>query len=369
MSTEVGTDVIDSQFSNGEPTQFDAGDIFDQAKDHFFSGARDVEQQGKGELGEVSEDSDTSSETDSTSTEQTDGQTGEQSQTANESDFKSYEFKGQVFGKDIAQKFESPEQLNKVIARGLASETIYKRLKERETQIQELSLRAESGDQFENMAKTDPQALVDLVFDKYLTEEQAAKYTLGKFEHFRNLAKMTPEERERERKLKLADRLLQERDAADKAQQLAKTEQQKLQFQREIEDEKNWANQELRRTKLRFDKLEDSALKDQILNVISYARLAKQQGSPMTLQQMSAKLQQYLKPFEKLTSPAETRRKIGETIDQKKKEATTNIQNAARSQIPSKSNSGNKIPDNTGQDEIFDMIREQVRSGKLKIQA
>ena len=362
---EVDT-AIDSQFGSEtpQPAGIDAADIFDQAKEHFVPSSRpvtaDPEHSLPSDEGATEADDETGNEGATT-----EGAEKQDSQ-SDETEFKPYSFKGSVFKSPVEKTFESPEELNSVIARGLASETLYKRLKERENEIQGLKTRAESGDEFETFARENPRDLVEMIFDKYMDQQASASFVLEKFEELRAYSRLTPEERANKDKLKLADKLLKERELSEQAAAKAKQQQEVLKTQQEASDERNWAQLELRRAMARFDKLEQGVIRDQILGVIAQARLAKQQGASMTQKQMSAKLNQFLKPFEKLSSPSETRRKLGETLDQKKKEASTVVQNAARGQSQSRG-SASKIPADADSGDIFDMIKKSVLSGKMRL--
>jgi len=364
---EVSTEAIDGQFGGQTETSDPVlqADIFDQAKEHYFSGR--PPEEASNDLGESENQLDQNTE--ETEPAEENQETSETEQNTEEtSEFKPYAFKGNVFGKEVEQSFDSPEDLNRTIAKGLASDTLYKKLKERDNHIQELKSRAESGDELEAMAKESPRDLVEMIFDKYMSKETVAEYVLEKFEYFRELSRLSPEERANREKLELADKLLKDKRLADEAAKKAEAQQQELVLKRELEDEKNWANLELRRAVARFDKLEQGIIRDQILGVIAQARLAKQQGSPMTQKQMSSKLAQFLKPFERLASPGEARKRLGKAVDQKKQEATTVVQNAARGQATGGGGSaGNANPPEQG--DIFDMIAKQVSSGKLKLRS
>jgi hypothetical protein len=272
-----------------------------------------------------------------------------------------------VFGEEVETKFESPEDLNKIISRGLASETLYKKMKEKDTVIQSLNADAESGREFESLARENPEALLDLVIEKYMDDERAATKVLKLFEHYREQARMTPEQREHARKLKVADQLIREKEAAQAAAKEAETKQTELRVQQQKVEDRNWANFELKRLTNRFQNLDADLVKQQILNVMTQVRLSRQQGNEMTHQQATQLLARYMKPFEKLTSPAETKRRLGDAINQKKQQSADTIGNAARQQIQRQAPVRGEASGPIDPVDAFDIIKQRVASGQYKL--
>jgi len=363
---------IDTEFSGGstptEPTLFDAADIFDQAAVHHFGNKPPIV--GTEEIPGATEsaDDDTGNQLSGEDTEETvnDGDNTQNTE-ATESEFKPYSFKGRVFGEEVETKFESPEDLNKIISRGLASETLYKKMKEKDTVIQSLNADAESGREFESLARENPEALLDLVIEKYMDDERAATKVLKLFEHYREQARMTPEQREHARKLKVADQLIREKEAAQAAAKEAETKQTELRVQQQKVEDRNWANFELKRLTNRFQNLDADLVKQQILNVMTQVRLSRQQGNEMTHQQATQLLARYMKPFEKLTSPAETKRRLGDAINQKKQQSADTIGNAARQQIQRQAPVRGEASGPIDPVDAFDIIKQRVASGQYKL--
>ena len=360
---------IDSQFAGGDntPSLTDPSDIFDQAAVHYFEKGQPTTAKDISPAVDDSDEQNIDEETNATDgNAEPDDETSDNSDEV-QSDFQPYSFKGNVFGQEIEENFESPEELNKIISRGLASETLYKKMKEKDTVIQSLTAEAESGREFESLAKEDPEALVDLIFDKYLTEEGAAQKVLKLFEHYRNLSKMTPEERATQKKLKLADELIRREESLKVEREKTEARQKELKVEQQKVEDRNWANYELKRFQSRFQNLDPELVKQQILNVMTHVRYARQQGHEMTKQQATQLLNQYMKPFEKLTSPTETKRRLGETINQKKQQSADTLGNAARQQIqrqaPAKSESNGPIEVH----DAFDIIKQKIANGQYTL--
>lgn len=372
MVDEISNDQIDSQFSGSESdSPVFAEDVFDKAIEHYTSKPSPVgNKQLDADNGSDSDDqtqmqNDGGEEKDSTTTEE--GSEDTQVAESTESEFKPYSFKGSVFGKEIDKNFESPEELNRVISKGLASETLYKRLKERDSIIEQLKADAESGKEFEQMAKEDPSRLMDLLIENYMDEQTAANKVLGLFDHYRNLARMSPEEREKDRKLKLADKLIREREAAEKAQQAATEREQQLKLEQQKADDRNWANTELRKQTARFQNLNPEVVKQQILNVMTRVKLSRQEGKPMSMQQATKLLNTYLQPFEQLSSPSATKKRLGDAVNQKKESATSTIQNAARQQARNTSNADAGSSGPMDSEDVFNLIKNKVARGEFKL--
>lgn len=365
---EITDAQVDGQFGGGDTPPPSAGDIFDQAKVHYFEELDPVstKELDKDKVGENDEKPDTD-ETADTSTEDAKTFEDDEDSKLSESEFKPYSFKGNVFDQEVEKTFESPEELNKIISRGLASETLYKRLKERDTVIQSLQADAESGREVESLAKENPEALIDLVIDKHMSEEQAASKVLELFKHYRNMASMTPEEREHQRKLKLADRLLQEKEAAERAKEEAKREEEKFRLEQQKAHDRDWANYELRRLSTKFQGLDSETIKQQILNVMNRVKLSRIEGQPMSHKQATQLLVQYMRPFEKLTSPAEAKRRLGEATAQKKKDSANSLQTAARQQMGRQAQSSNSSSGPMDSGDLFDIIKSKVAKGELKL--
>lgn len=357
---------IDNEFSGqGSSSQnVFAEDIFDHAKVHYFE--KDATPKSTKQL-----DKEPANDTGDNSVEGVDSQSNETSdsesnETQTEQQFSPYSFKGSVLGKQVETKIESQAQLDKIISRGLASETIYKKWQDSKNKIQELQAMAESGQAFEGMATENPEALVDLIFEKYLDDVRAGKKILEMFEKYREYAKLSPEERERQKKLKLADQLIQEREEAEKIKQQNSEKEKQLKLAQQKVDDRNWANAELRKYTAKFSNIEQELIKQQILNVMARVQLTRQQGTPMTHLQATQLLQQYLKPFEKLASPSKLKDDAGKASDQKISNSAQSLQNAARGQMRQKTQTESK-PGYLDQADVFDEIKNRILSGKVKL--
>lgn len=358
---------IDSEFAGGagETKPLFAEDIFNQAVQHFGTepdpvGSKNVPSTEEQDDNEPNTEANIAEEG-ATDTQQTEGST------PTEPEFKPYSFKGKVFGSEVNQEFSSPEELNRVISRGLAAETLHKRWKASQDTIQSLQADAESGREFESFAKENPEALLDLVIEKYMDDERAMNKVLQLFEQYRAVAKMTPEEREHRRKLKVADQLIREKEAAETAKRQLEERNAQVRIEQQKVEDKNWANQELNRYANRFRNLDQSVIRQQILSVYDRMKLSRQQGVPMSSQQASNLLAQYMKPFEKLANPAQVKQKLGEAVNQKKAESANQLANAARQQIGRESVAGSKTTGPIESADIFDLLKQKVAAGQVTL--
>jgi hypothetical protein len=257
-----------------------------------------------------------------------------------------------------------------MIERGFASEKLYNQYKDLQNKVRELEPRASSAENFDRIAKESPTKLLELIFEKHIGQEQAAQWVLEKYNHFRKLASMSPEERIREKRLQEADRILAANEKLLETQRQSKEQEQQQSVQRRREEKTSWARSELNLLKAKFRGIEDGVIQDQIVAVLNMAdNHETRTGTPYSAEQRTALLRRYMKHFEPMVkTQANSSHVRGQRQEELSRQATQTLQNAARtsngSVAPAKSPTANGAPSAKS---VWKDIIAAARSGEIKL--
>lgn len=265
------------------------------------------------------------------STEQDQTQTDNQN---TEPEWKPYQFKGKVYNEDTEHTFDTPEQLNRVVAKGLASERLYKQFKDLQNKTRELEVSAAKVSDFDELAKEAPHKLLDLVFEKHISEEQAAEWVFNKYKYFHELAKLTPEQREEKKRLREAEMIIEERNRLREEQAEADRKRKQDLEMRRRQERKDWARSEFRLVKNKYQGiLDDQMIKDQIVAVLNMAdNQERSLGKPLSDRERTSLLNRYLKHYDNIVKKHSAKDTVGKAADDIAKSAKKDLQTAARSQ-------------------------------------
>lgn len=362
-TSTVDTQIDTQMGSESSNTEYSADQIFDMAKEHYFGVRPDVQSNAVNTDGSENQEVQEDMQNREAQDQQVEDPGAEVDQTeVQETDSQPWRFKGKVFGKEMEADY-TPDQVNDYISKGHAAETIYKRYKSLQNEMEELRSKADVSDNFEHMASNEPEALLEMIFEKHLGEEATANFILKKFEALREFAKLSPEERAHQKKLQAADRILKQQQELEQTQKMAEAEEAKRAEERAYQEKKSWANSELQLAKARFANLDEKVIKNQILAVMAIADRQKDAGRPMTLAQQTKLLNDYLAPFKSLGKQTNLKNEIGKLADKTKAQAQQSVRSAARSVNP-QHRAAEQSSKPRSQDEIWDMIKQGVAEGR-----
>ena len=347
-----------------------AADVFDAASKHFFGQEdEDTATEDESEVVEGTEEGEPSEGTETENNQFTDEnpETQEQKQQKKVNEFAPYSFKGKVFGKEKVQEFKSKRELDDAIAKGLAAPQLYKMTKEYKTKLAELEPDATWARDAAAMAKENPAELLDLIADELISDEHEdviAEWIYNRYERFAKLAKMTPEEREREKRLREAERIIEERRYLAQEAERVKQERERSAAEDEKRQFTSWRQSEaqkwLQKIPTEYRESVDAAMRA----VVAVARARLDAGHKVTFKDMSKELDKILAPYLHAKSPTQARREAGQAMEAKKNQATAALQGATRQ--PSQSRSTQGAPVKSAGD-VFDRFAQLVASGKMKL--
>lgn len=359
LPTDTGSAASDSS-STQKPMS--AADIFDAAKSHYFPDDEDAEtdetQSEDGDASESAEDS----ESEETRTEPWTDKPEKDPPPVEP--YKPYVFNGKVFGKDQVMEFKTQKELDRTLAQGLAAPVLYKKTKELQAKIAELEPDATYARDLVAMAKESPRELLDLIRDELMDQKTMAEWVHDNYQEFSRLAKMSDEERAREERIREANRIIEERkwlEQEGKRLQEANAEAQQAAEKREFD---TWHRTEVSKWTQKVPKEYGESVQTAIRAVVAMARAQIDSGKQVTYREMSRELDKLLTPYQHAKNPAQQRREAARTMEQKKNQATTALQNATRAPATKPAQQG--VPVKSAAD-VFDQVKTLIGQGKLKM--
>lgn len=371
MADTVTAPAAPAESSSSSPSMpTTAEGFFDAARDQFFG-------EDKDDVGTTDETegtvSDESGETgDSPSDEFTkesllgDGTTEAAKPADAPPEFKPYEFKGKVLGQEVAKKYETQKELNKVIAQGEAAPALYqeyKTLLEWKASVEE---DVQYSQDFLKMQTEDPAGLLNLLRDELIPQEVMATWVYDTYQDFKRLAEMGEGEREREMKYREAQRIIQ--GNKDLQEERTKLEKEKVAQTEKTEQEKfsQWHKKETDSWIKKVPMEYRESVKTAMEAVVAMAKAKLDVGKKVTFREMSQWLDQMLAPAVHSKSPAQMKRDAGKAMEDKKNQSTNalrgGISNAAANPAQ-----GQPKPGPVTAESIFDRFGKLVGEGKVKL--
>lgn len=380
MTTEQTGSSIDSTFSDGAPDlsnpqtdvpgKFTSEDIWGTAKEGF------VNQMNSNGIppteGSLQQAPETNAAQDLENQSENADQTQEVQppQQHEEPTFKPYEFKGKVYDSEVARTFESPEDLNKAISRGLASERLYKEYKSLQNELSDLRVKADKVGHFDQLAESEPEKLLELIFENHISEERAAEWTYNKYKAFHELAKMSPEERQNKQALQAAQKIIaQQKEFEQKQTEAAQARKQEAR-EASIRERRTWARTEYDLARAKYQgSISEEAIRDQIVAVLNIADSQERtKGKPLTGRERTALLNRYMKHFDSVVKRSNPSDKLGKATEEMSKQATNKLQTTARSQASQSQTAPKQQPQGKmSQDDVWTKLQEQFKTGKINL--
>jgi hypothetical protein len=317
-------DVTSASVSAATPQFTDASSVFDAAKDLF----KDDDNVTDDENYDSDGDTNTFGENGEQAELSIDDLTPETPKDAQPAkpQFSPISFKGKIFGQETAQEFKTQKELDAVISKGLAAQHLYTSHKQIKQQLAELEPDANFARDIMAMAKDSPKELLDLLKDDMIPEEVLAEWVHDQFMNFSKIAKMTPEEREYQKRLKEAERIIEERRWLEQ-------ENNKLSEQRKLaaeEAEKKefglWHQTEMQKWSAKVPTEYREAVSKAMRNVVSWAKVQLDAGKQVSLKELSKELDAILTPYTFAKSPSQHAKEAGKAGEQRRAAATSALQ-------------------------------------------
>lgn len=341
--------------------------VFDAASDHYFGG-EDEPTEGEGEEFDGSEDvvsTDDDADTSDDGAKPPEWNSESDKPKPEVEKFKPYVFNGKVFGEDQVHEFNSEEDLDKVITKGLAATKLFSAYKELKSKVSDLESRAEYGENLQAMAKEDPKGLMDLIAEDLMPENILAEWVHDRYTQFSQLAKLTPEQRAERQRVREAERIIEERKLAKQEADRIVNEREKLKAEKEKKDFDMWRGSELTKWTQKIPKEHGESVNTALRAVVAMAKTRLENGEKVSFKQMSTDLERFLGPLVNSKSPAQMRREQGKAMENKKNTSTAALQGATRTGTPAKAPpAGPKKAE-----DVFDWAMKRVASGHAKLKA
>ncbi len=364
--TTTGSPASPSPAAPSMPTT--AEGFFDAAKDQFFG-------DDESDVGTTDEAAGTEGTADDTDTgESSDELTQESLSDGTEvakpadapAEYKPYEFKGKVFGQEVAKKYETQKELDRVIAQGEAAPKLYqeyKNLLEWKSSVEE---DLQYSQDFLKMQTEDPAGLLNLLRDELIPQDVMANWVYEAYHDFKKLAEMGEVEREREMKLREAQRIIQ--GNKDLESERAKLAQEKEAQTEKTEREKfdQWRNKSVADWTKKVPAEYRESISTAMEAVVAMAKAKLDAGKKVTFREMSDWLEKMLAPAVHAKSPSQMKREAGKAMEDKKNQST----NALRGGISSAAANAGQAPAKTGPvtaANVFDRFSDLVGAGKMKL--
>jgi len=337
--------------------------MFDAARNHFFPDDND-------EDGEVASTDD-------------EGDTGESQSGEGESDdvvpgaalggetegekksFSPYEFKGKVLGEEVSKKFESEKELNKALAQGLAAPKLYSAYKEMLQWKETIKEDLQYAQDLSTMSKEDPKALLNLLSDEMIPQEVLMDWVYEKFQDFKRIANMSDAERERELKLREAQRIIESNKQLQEDRERLETEKQQLLELDERKKFDSWKSKEVDTWLKKVPPEYKNSVEHSMRAVVAMARAEIDAGKRVTFKQMSQWLSDILAPAVNSRSPSSMKKEAGRIMEQKKNQSTDALRGAVSK---ANANQVNKAPQRPARaEDIFEQAKAAIAQGRMKL--
>jgi len=214
-----------------------------------------------------------------------------------EPSFSPYEFKGKVNGEELSHKFETKKDMDVAIARGLQAPKIYEALQSAKAEISRIREDAQWANDLQALAKDSPKEFFEHVVEELMDEKALAEYVYGKHQEFTRLANLSPEELQRERQLKAADKLMREQAHSEQKRQEAEAAQQKARVEQEKAELAGWQNKERQVWEAKLPANLKGHLDEYMRAAMLTAQAHLNAGQQYGLKEMSAHLKRLLSPL------------------------------------------------------------------------
>lgn len=224
--------------------------------------------------------------------------------------FKEYSFKGKVNGEPVEQAFKTKKDMDRTLANGLLAPKILEAYNGLKTEVSSLREDAQWGRDLQEFARTNPEGFLDHITEHlFPTEEALAAFVYKKFNYFRDLANLTPEQRQMKRQASLAEKLLQEKEHSEQLAREAGEKQQAALREQEVLQAKQWQDKEMNRWKAKIPEEFHEGLQSYFDAVYAYAYRQLDGNKPWTFKHMSEHLNRLLSPLAKIqSSPSQTKK-------------------------------------------------------------
>jgi hypothetical protein len=253
--------------------------------------------------------------------------------TSKESSFSPYEFKGKVNGEEISQKFESKKDLDVAIARGIQAPKIYEALQAAKTDIAKLREDATWASDLQSLLKESPKDFFEHVVEELMPEEELMNFVHSKYHEYSRLAALSPEELARERKLKAADKLMQEQTLAEQRRQVAEKAETQARLQQERAQVMDWKNKERQYWEAKLPAHLKANLDEYMQAAMMTAQAHLNAGKQYTMKDMSTHLKKLLSPLASNTqNPTQSKREEARSNQSQAEANKKKLQDLARGQ-------------------------------------
>jgi hypothetical protein len=340
--------------------------FFDAARDQFFGDDEEdvgtTDEQGTEGTNETEETDEASDELSPDALAPEGGEKPAEAPAA----FKPYEFKGKVLGQEVAKKYETEKDLNRVIAQGEAAPALYQAYKEIQDWKASVTEDLQYAQDFLKMQTEDPAGLLNLLREELIPEEVMANWVYEAYQDYKKLAEMSKDEREKEMRVREAQRIIQgNKDLeADRAKLLQEKEEQTQKTEKAKFDQ--WRNKEVDSWTKKIPVEYRESVKIAMESVVARAKAKLDAGVKVTFREMSQWLEALLAPAVHAKSPSQMKREAGRALENKKNEST----NALRGGISSAAANARQGPVQTGPvtaASVFDRFSDMVGQGKMKL--
>lgn len=339
------------------PTFKSASDVFDHARDMFKEDDSNFDDDGV----EVSDEHNTGEDAVGTS----ENDQGEQTPQKPAAQFSPYSYKGKVFGEEHAQEFKTQKELDSVISKGLAAQHLYKAHQDIKAKLAELEPDAQWGRDLVSMVKSEPKEFLDLLRDELIPQEVLAEWVHDAYQNFSNLAKMDPETRAKEQRLREYEKMLEERKYLE--QENMRLQEQKA---RAVEEEENrkfqaWHTAETQKWAAKVPVEYRESVNTAMRAVVGQAKAELDAGKKVTLKDLTKNLEGILAPYVHAKSPSQHRREAGAATEQRRQASSTALQGAVNSAQRSTPTQTSNKP--TSVEDVFNWASKRVASGQSKL--
>ena len=339
------------------PTFKSASDVFDHAKNMFKEDDSNFDEDDV----EVSDEHSSGENAEGTS----EVDQGDQTTQKPPAQFSPYSYKGKVFGEDRVQEFKTQKELDSVISRGLAAQHLYKAHQETKAKLAELEPDAQWGRDLAAMVKSEPKEFLDLLRDELIPQEVLAEWVHDAYQNFSNLAKMDPETRAKEQRLREYEKMLEERKYLE--QEHIRLQEQKA---RAIEEEESrkfqaWHTAETQKWSAKVPAEYRESVNKAMRAVVGQAKAELDAGKKVTLKELTKNLEDILAPYAHAKSPSQHRREAGAATEQRRQASSTALQGAVNSAQRSTPTQTSNKPMSV--EDVFNWASKRVASGQSKL--
>lgn len=277
-----------------------------------------------------------------------------------------YKFKGKVGDKEYAFDVNSPEHMDRIIRKAIASDAVWKDHQKLRVEAEELRNHKAYLDRFESMLENSPEEVLHTIADE-MGEEKLKEWLISKA----NDLSQPKEHRDLQKRLKQAE-MMERKLAAIEARE-AQIEEKRIQSARTNEQQsvKTWQDTWRQKLSAKIPEQYVDLVDDQLYNSIREAKERRANNETVTLKTLDQILARKMKPVLALinSTSGNTDREVGRALDTKKQQNLSRIQQAASSQAPAPKAKTRmqQMIDSGDISGIFDAFGEGVGSGRIKL--